>query len=257
MSHQLFDLSGRVAVVTGGAGIYGKAISEGLAESGALVVIASRDLAACEVQAHLLADRGLAAGAASYDQGSESSILAFRDHLLAKYGVPDVFVNNSVGRSMAGYGGPVDGWRTSMDVNGTGLFTISRAFLDPMMERGTGSMINIASIQAVVAPDFQNYQGTSMSTPPDYHFHKHGMIGLTKYLAAVAGPRGVRVNAVSPGGTRTESHPATFVDEYCRRVFLGRMAKPGDIKGAVIFLASDASAYVTAQNLIVDGGYTA
>ena len=143
-----------------------------------------------------------------------------------------------------------------MDVNATGLFAISRAFLDPMMERGSGSMINIASIQAVVAPDFKNYEGTNMDTPPDYHFHKHGMIGLTKFLAALAGPRGVRVNAVSPGGARTKDHPKRFVDQYCRRVFLGRMAKSGDIKGAVIFLASDASAYVTGQNIVVDGGYT-
>ena len=95
-----------------------------------------------------------------------------------------------------------------------------------------------------------------MSTPPDYHFHKHGLIGLTRYLAALGGPSGVRVNAISPGGFETPDMPASFRERYCRRVFLGRLARHDDVKGAVVFLASAASAYITGQNLIVDGGYT-
>ena len=95
-----------------------------------------------------------------------------------------------------------------------------------------------------------------MTTSPDYQFHKHGMIGLTKYLAAYAGPRGVRVNAISPGGFQQEGHKEPFLSQYNRRVFLGRMAKHDDIKGAVVFLASDASGYITGHNLLLDGGYT-
>ena len=95
-----------------------------------------------------------------------------------------------------------------------------------------------------------------MSTSPDYHFHKHGLIGLTKYLAAWAGPRGIRVNAISPGGFRTEAHHEPFLSRYCSRVLLKRMAEHDDIKGAVVFLASEASRYVTGQNIIVDGGYS-
>ena len=143
-----------------------------------------------------------------------------------------------------------------MEVNATGLFAISRAFLEPMMSAGYGSIVNIGSIQSIVAPDFGNYAGTSMTTPPDYHFHKHGMVGLTRYLAAWGGPRGVRVNAILPGGFQTDAHQEPFISQYCRRVFLGRMARHDDIKGAVVFLASDASAYITGQNLVVDGGYT-
>ena len=143
-----------------------------------------------------------------------------------------------------------------MDVNAAGVFATSRAFLDPMMERGSGSLINIGSIQGVVAPDFKNYIGTEMTTPPDYHFHKHGLIGLTKYLAAWAGPHGVRVNAISPGGFGTGAHNEPFLTQYCRRVFLGRMAEHDDIKGVVVFLASEASRYLTGQNIIVDGGYS-
>ncbi len=158
---------------------------------------------------------------------------------------------------MRGYGDTLEAWRRSMQVNADGVFAIARAFLDHMMECGKGSMINISSIQGVVGPDFGNYVGTNMTTPPDYQFHKHGLIGLTKYLAAWGGPKGVRVNAVSPGGLQTESNSIEpFLTQYCRRVFLGRMARHDDIKGAVVFLASDASAYITGQNIVVDGGYS-
>ncbi|MEO7650199.1 MAG: SDR family oxidoreductase [Bryobacteraceae bacterium] len=253
---QLMDLTGRVALVTGGYGIYGAPISEALAEAGAQVVIASRSLEQCAATAAVLTGRGLKASADTYDQSSEESILALRDRLLDRFGAVPILVNNSVGRSMRGMADSLDAWQASMDVNATGFFAISRAFLEPMMKAGTGSMINIGSIQSIVAPDFGNYAGTPMTTPPDYHFHKHGMVGLTRYLAAWAGPAGVRVNAILPGGFQTESHKEPFLSQYCRRVFLGRMARHDDIKGAVVFLASEASAYITGQNLVVDGGYT-
>jgi NAD(P)-dependent dehydrogenase (short-subunit alcohol dehydrogenase family) len=252
----LFTLTGATALVTGGAGIYGSSISEALAEAGAHVIIASRDLDSCERMAAALTAAGYNASADHYDQADENSILAMRDRLQSQFEKIDVLVNNSVARPMRRYEDPLQAWRDSMDVNAAGLFALSRAFLEIMMRHGAGSMINIGSIQSVAAPDFRNYEGTSMSTPPDYHFHKHGMIGLTRYLAALAGPRGVRVNAISPGGAETSETSATFRENYCRRVFLGRMARPEDIKGAVVFLASAASAYITGQNIVIDGGYT-
>jgi NAD(P)-dependent dehydrogenase (short-subunit alcohol dehydrogenase family) len=253
---ELFDLSGRTALVTGGYGIYGAPISEALAEAGAHVVIASRSLDSCEAMTKILTERGLAASAEQYDQSDPGSILALRDRLLQRFGEIPILINNSVGRSMRGFEDSVEAWEASMRVNATGLFTISRAFLEPMVAAGRGSIVNIGSIQSIVAPDFGNYAGTNMSTPPDYHFHKHGMVGLTRYLAAWGGPKGVRVNAILPGGFQTDQHREPFISQYCRRVFLGRMARHDDIKGAVVFLASDASAYVTGQNLVVDGGYT-
>lgn len=254
---ELFDLTGRVAVVTGGTGLYGKPLSEALAEAGAHVVIASRNGERCAAWAAELVGRGLQASGAAYDQGDEASITRFRDQMLETFGAIDVLVNNSVGRSMRGYGDSLDAWRQSMDVNATGVFAISRAFMDPMMARGSGNIVNISSIQGVVGPDFGNYAGTSMTTPPDYQFHKHGLIGLTKYLAALGGPKGVRVNAISPGGLQTESNTIEpFLTQYCRRVHLGRMARYDDIKGVVVFLASDAGAYITGQNIVMDGGYT-
>jgi NAD(P)-dependent dehydrogenase (short-subunit alcohol dehydrogenase family) len=253
---QMLDLTGRVALVTGGYGIYGAPISEALAEAGAHVVVASRSLESCAAMARALSERNLQASAETYDQGDEASILALRDRLLARFGEVPILVNNSVGRSMRAYSDDLEGWSASMQVNATGLFAISRAFLDPMMAAGRGAIVNIGSIQSVAAPDFANYAGTSMTTPPDYHFHKHGMIGLTRYLAAWGGPRGVRVNAILPGGFQTAQHREPFISQYCRRVFLGRMARHDDIKGAVVFLASDAAAYITGQSLAVDGGYT-
>lgn len=243
-------------MVTGGWGIYGQPISESLAEAGAHVIIASRDLRACEHAAAMLVHAGYRSSAEQYDQADEGSILALRDRLKNRFGAIDVLVNNSVSRPMRRYEDPLESWRASMNVNATGLFAMSRAFLELMMDRGAGSLINIGSIQSVSAPDFGNYEGTAMSTPPDYHFHKHGVIGLTRYLAAWAGPRGVRVNTISPGGFETSDTSPAFRERYCRRVFLGRMAARDDIKGAVVFLASPASAYITGQNIVVDGGYT-
>jgi NAD(P)-dependent dehydrogenase (short-subunit alcohol dehydrogenase family) len=253
---KMFDLTGKVALVTGGTGVYGKPISEALAEAGAHVVIASRNLESCKQWAVELVDRGFQASAEGYDQGDEQSVLRLSRDVRKKLGEVDVLVNNSVAKPMASYTDRLASWRQSMEVNADGIFAISRAFLDPMMERGRGSIINISSIQGVVAPDFQNYSGTSMSTPPDYHFHKHGLIGLTKYMAAMAGPRGVRVNAISPGGFDPEVAKDPFLSQYCRRVFLGRMAERDDLKGVIVFLASEASGYITGQNIIVDGGYT-
>jgi NAD(P)-dependent dehydrogenase (short-subunit alcohol dehydrogenase family) len=236
--------------------MYGLPISEALAEAGAHVVIASRNLDACERAASVLRAAGHASSAEQYDQGNESSILGLRDRLQNQFQAIDVLVNNSVARPMRRYEDPLEAWRDSMEVNATGVFAVSRAFLDPMMKRGAGSIVNIGSVQSVAAPAFGNYEGTSMSTPPDYHFHKHGLVGLTRYLAALAGPCGVRVNAISPGGFETPDMPETFRVKYRRRVFLGRLAQHDDIKGAIVFLASAASAYITGQNLVVDGGYT-
>jgi NAD(P)-dependent dehydrogenase (short-subunit alcohol dehydrogenase family) len=253
---ELFDLNGKVALVTGGTGLYGTPISEALAEAGAHVVIASRNGQRCEEYARQLTGRKLKASAESYDQADEKSILALRDRLMKKLGMVDVLVNNSVARTMHSYNDPLDAWRQSMEVNATGLFAMARAFLEPMLSRHTGSMINIGSIQGVVGPDFKNYDGTDMTTPPDYQYNKHGLLGLTKYLAAWAGPYNVRVNAISPGGLDAGDAQEPFKSQYCRRVFLGRMGEYDDIKGTVVFLASAASRYITGQNIIVDGGYT-
>ncbi len=125
-----------------------------------------------------------------------------------------------------------------------------------MAERGSGSIVNIGSIQGMVGPDLTLYEGLAMEAIPDYFFHKGGMLNLTRYFAAHYGPRGVRVNCVSPGGFES-GQPAAFVERYARATFLRRMAGAGDLGGPVIFLLSEAARYVTGINLPVDGGYTA
>ena len=143
-----------------------------------------------------------------------------------------------------------------MRVNATGLFAISRAFGEVMQARRSGSMVNIGSIQGMVGANLFLYEGTGIGTVPDYFFHKGGMLNLTRYLAALWGPSGVRVNCISPGGFYN-NHDPVFVKRYSQMTMLGRMANDTDLGGAVVFLLSDAASYITGANLPVDGGYTA
>lgn len=252
-----FSLEGRVAVVTGGAGLYGRQIVEALAEAGARVFTASRNLEALQSLASELRDRGLDVDALRLDLADEASIPALRDEVLARAGRVDVLVNNAVLRPMRSHDAPKEQWEQSMVVNATGLFLISRAFGDVMAEAGRGSIVNVGSIHGLIAPDDWLYEGMPWTGfIPDYFFHKAGMLGLSRYMASYLGPSGVRVNTVSPGGFFNDQGQP-FVERYERRTILGRMANETDLKGAVVFLASDASAYVTAANLVVDGGYTA
>ena len=254
----LFRLEGKVALVTGGTGIVGAPISTALAEAGATVIVASRDAEHCGRFAASLAERGLKAEGERLDLSSEEEIRSLRAHILRRYARLDVLFNNAVARA----GGDLrhtdaEQWDEVMRVNSRGVFLSSQIFSEPMQAQRSGSIINVSSIYGVVGPDFSIYEGTTYSNPVNYSFAKSGIIGLTRYLASFLGPFGVRVNCLSPGGVRTPDTPEQFVRNYSRRTFLGRMAQPEDIKGPALFLASDASAYVTGQNIPVDAGWTA
>lgn len=251
-----FGLHGKVAVVTGGAGLFGRQIVDALAEAGAHVVMASRGVEKLEAVAVDIKDRGLEASAMFLDQGDEASIAALHEQVARRFGGVDVLVNNAVLRPMSGWAGDVEQFRKSMAVNVTGVFLMTRVFGDAMAEQGRGSIINVGSIQGVVGPDFSLYEDLGMDPSPDYYVHKGGMLQLTRYAAAKLGPRGVRVNTVNPGGFFNDQDPE-FIRRYNARTFLGRMANDTDLKGPIVFLASDASAYVTGATLSVDGGYTA
>lgn len=254
-----FSLKGKSAVVTGGAGLYGRQIVRALAEAGAQVCVASRNFAALNELRDELASQQLPVVPFQFDQGDETAVLTLRDKVIEIRGSVDVLVNNAVSRPMKnGYGDSTSAFMESMRVNATGLFSVSRAFGDAMAERGRGSIINVGSIQGMVGPDPAIYLGTELhGWYPDYFFHKGGMINFTRFLASYYGPRGVRCNCVCPGGLQTPTHPPDFVRQYSERTMLGRMANDSDLMGAIVFLASDASAYVTGANLPVDGGYTA
>ncbi len=252
---ELFSLAGKVAVVTGGAGLYGRQIAEALAEAGARTFMASRNVQKLESQAEMFRAEGLDVTALELDQGDESSIHRLFDQVVAVAGGVDVLVNNAVLRPMADWSSPAADFATSMQVNATGVFVMTRTFGEHMAERGGGSIVNVGSIQGMVGPDFTLYEGLGWGTPPDYFFHKGGMINFSRFAASKLGPRGVRVNTISPGGFFNDQDPR-FVERYNRRTFLGRMANESDLKGVIVFLASDASAYLTGANIAVDAGYT-
>ncbi|HRP05499.1 MAG TPA: SDR family oxidoreductase, partial [Opitutaceae bacterium] len=216
----------------------------------------SRNLAALQKVADEENDVGHHVHAFPLDQGDEHSVLALRDNVLSKFGCIDGLVNNAVARPMKTPDAPLSDWEESMKTNATGLFAITRAFGEVMAARGAGSIVNIGSIQGMVGPDYTLYEGLGMNAIPDYFFHKAGMVNLTRFFAARYGPRGVRVNCLSPGGFLS-GQPAEFIKRYARETFLQRMADDDDLGGPVVFFLSDASRYVTGTNLPVDGGYTA
>ncbi|PHX85177.1 MAG: alcohol dehydrogenase, partial [Opitutia bacterium] len=197
--------------------------------------------------------------AESVDIGSEPSIHALRDRVLAAHGRIDGLVFNAVSRPMRTMSDDLAVWKESMDTNATGFFAIVRALGDAMAKSGGGSVVNIASMLGLVGMNPWLYEGTTMTAPPDYFFHKGGMINLTRYLASHYGPQKVRVNVVSPGGIYNPGQPQAqaFLERYGKMTMLGRMAEAHEVSGAVVFLLSDASTYVTGTNLVVDGGYTA
>jgi len=239
--------------------LYGRQLIRGVAEAGAQSYIASRSLNACEAVAEELRGDGLDVTALQYDQADEASVLALRDAILERSGKCDVLVNNSVARPMKnGFESDASTFAHSMAVNATGLFVITRAFGDAMAERESGSIINIGSIQGMIAPDPTIYRGTDMSGwSPDYFFHKGGMINFTRFVGSYYGLKSVRCNCLAPGGFLTENHPEPFVRQYSDKTFLGRLANDTDLVGAVVFLASDASVYITGTTIPVDGGYVA
>ncbi len=254
----LFSLKGKTAVVTGGSGLYGRQLVQALAQAGAKVYTASRNLESNEAYAAKMREAGLDVHAGKVDQGDQESVDAFLAELTKDGQKIDILINNSVLRVTKGYQTDAALFDQSMHVNATGLMMISRAFGDHMAENGGGSIINIGSYMGVLGPDYELYKGTEMSTDfaGDYFFHKGGMITYTKFLASHYGAKNVRCNVLNLGGF-FNNQPEKFVERYSAKTFLGRMANESDIMGAIVFLASDASAYITGASIPVDGGYIA
>ena len=254
---ELLSLKDKVILVTGGTGHYGQCIVEGLAEADGTVLIGSRNLEKAQQTARDFEARGLDVHALLINQASHDSIVAAKKEILATFGKLDVFVNNAVARPMKAYDAPIAQFAESMAVNATGMIDILRELADLMVQNGGGSIINISSFMGMYGPDLSNYEGTDMGTPPpDYFFHKAGMINITRYLARVLAQTNVRINCISPGGLFNHQ-PEQFVKNYCKKVPLGRMAHQDDIKGLVVLLASKAGSYINGENILLDGGYCA
>ncbi|MEO8763880.1 MAG: SDR family oxidoreductase [Ginsengibacter sp.] len=253
----LFSLKGKVILVTGGAGNYGRSITEGLAQAGGTVIIASRDINRLQKVSARFRDDGLDVHEMLGDQGDSESIIKLREQISKKFGRLDVFVNNAVSRPMKGYNAPIGEFAESMKVNATGMMFILREMTALIVQGGGGSVINISSMMGMFGPDLSNYEGTSMGDlPPDYFFHNGGLISLNRYMAKMLAGKNVRFNCISPGGL-FNNQPQRFVENYCSKVPLGRMANNDDIKGLVILLASEAGAYINGENILMDGGLNA
>lgn len=256
------SLKGRRALITGGAGHIGRTMSEGLAEMQADLVLVDRDgdrLESVASQLRTLWPVNILTMVCDLEQESErdrmiAAVIAQGDGL-------DILVNNAafVGTSgLAGWVVPfeeqsLDTWRRAFEVNLTAVFHLSQAFLPLLRAGGHGSIINIGSIYGELGPDWALYAGTMMGNPAAYGVSKGGLLQLTRWLSTAIAPE-VRVNAISPGGV-ARGQPDSFVTQYKARTPLRRMATEADFKGAIAYLASDMSAYVTGQVLRVDGGW--
>lgn len=255
----MFKLTGKVALVTGGSGNYGRQMVLALAEAGATVITASRSLESNEAYARQLREQGFQVYADSFDQSDDASVKGLLARLEEKFGGVDILVNNSVLRCFKDYEGPAEDFAKSMSVNATGLFLMCRAFGDHMAARGGGSIINIGSYMGDLGCNETLYEGCEHITSigaADYFFHKGGMHNYTRYVASRYGKAGVRCNCLSLGGL-FNNQPQPFLESYAKATFLGRMAGPEDMKGIVVYLASEASAYMTGAVIPVDGGYSA
>ncbi|MBX7044976.1 MAG: SDR family oxidoreductase [Ignavibacteria bacterium] len=264
----LFSLKNKTAIVTGALGLIGKNHCFALAEAGANVIACDLNEGGCEEFAKNLPGDSVGVGVDIIDSDSLKNL---RDIVLNKFGKIDVLVNNAAINDMfenplaaleqsmfENY--PLAMWKKSLEVNVTGMFLCSQIIGTEMAKKNYGSIINVASTYGMVAPDqslYQNEKGEqTFYKSPAYPATKGAVISFTKFLAAYWGNKGVRVNTLTPGGVEN-SQNEFFIKNYSKRTPLGRMAAPTDYKGAVVFLASDASSYMTGANLVVDGGWTA
>lgn len=259
----LMDLRGRIALVTGGGGYLGRAIGETLAELGANLVVLDMVESSCVKAAEEVRKTyQVETMPMVVDLRDEKAVVSVARLVMARFGRLDILVNCAalVGTSeLKGWATPFreqrsDVWRQALEVNLTAPFVLVQACAEALAETGKGSVINISSIYGVVGPDLRLYENTSLGNPAAYAASKGGLVQLTRWLAVVLAPQ-IRVNAVSLGGIWRDQ-PKEFQDRYTDRTPLRRMGTEEDLKGAIAYLASDLSAYVTGQNLLVDGGWT-
>lgn len=263
-----FDLDGRVCLITGGAGFLGRQFAHALAEMNGRPVIIDLESTALHDVA-----RELDCLSCEANVTDGASLISVRQKVLSELGSIDVLIN-SAGLTKHGCEAESERffasfentdrevWEAGLRVNLTGVMLSCQTFAPPMLEQGRGAIINIGSDiglispdQRIYAPDEHGYEGVEFNSPAFYSVSKAGVIHLTKHLATLWAPLGVRVNAISPAGVEREHNPE-FVKKLATRIPMGRMARENEFKGAVAFLASDASSFITGHNLVIDGGRT-
>jgi NAD(P)-dependent dehydrogenase (short-subunit alcohol dehydrogenase family) len=256
-------VEGRTVLLTGGGGIIGRAMTTDLTKAGHRVAIVDRDLEAATAAAAQIGSG--AATAYECDITNPDALMKLRERVESDLGAVGALICNAATKSENFFAPfpsfPLEDWNEVMATNLTGPMLCAQIFGEPLAAAGDGVIVNILSIYGIVAPDQRiydgsEYEGRPINTPAVYSASKAGLWGLTKYLASYWGPSGVRVNAITPGGVFSGQNE-TFVDAYSGRTMLGRMARPEEIAAAATYLLSDGAAYVTGQNLVVDGGLTA
>lgn len=268
-----FDLTERVAIVTGGVGLLGAEFCRTLAEAGATVVVVDLNASASKATADTLTKGGYKALAVPTDITQPDSVNALVEKTLSEFGRLDILVNSAAldpkfdpdavnkGITPGAFEDyPLDLWNSALNVNLTGMFLMTQACVKPMLAQGKkGSVINICSTYGLNGPDQRIYikDGKRVAFKPVYYtVTKAGVMGFTKYLAAYYAGTDIRVNALTPGGV-FNNHEEYFVKNYSAKTMIGRMAQKDEMNGALLFLASDASSYMTGNNVVVDGGWTA
>ncbi len=266
-----FSLQGQAAVVTGGAGLLGKEFCRTLAQAGAGVVVADLNADAAARTAEEIQREGGRAVGFGVDVTNPDSTQAMTAACLQAYGRLDVLVCSAAldpkvepGSNVRGGGTfedyPLDQWKAALDVNLTGLFLCAQAASRPMLAQDHGSMIFICSTYGLAGPDQRIYrkpgQEAQSYKPVYYSVTKAGVLGLVRYLATYYAGKKIRANALTPGGVYN-NHDENFTQNYSYRAVMGRMADKDEMNGALLFLASEASSYMTGSNVVVDGGWTA
>jgi NAD(P)-dependent dehydrogenase (short-subunit alcohol dehydrogenase family) len=264
MSINLFDLTDRVAIITGGAGLLASEHAIALSSYGAKIILADFNLDKCKDAVAVLQKNGINAQAKFCDVTKKESWEALLADVLAAYGKIDILINNagftnqskSANFDASFENFPLEDWHAIMNVNLTGTFLGCQTIGKQMLLQGKGSIINIASLYGVVSPNHNIYPGTGISQPVAYSVSKHGVVSLTKYIATLWASKGVRVNALTPGGI-FNGHQGLFLERFKQLNPIGRMSEKEELRGGIVYLASDASSHVVGHNLIIDGGWTA
>jgi len=265
-----FSLQNKTAVVTGGAGLLGKQFCNTLAEAGAKVVVADMNEVAAQGIADDIKNRGYQAMSSRVDITNPESVNSMVGNTIATYGCLDILVCSAAmdpkfdpehqgahSNSFEDY--PLKSWNNAIDVNLTGMFLSTQAAVKPMISQNYGVIILICSTYGLVGPDQRIYEKPGKPAqykPVFYTVTKAGVLGLTRYLATYFAGKNIRVNSLTPGGIYND-HDEIFLEKYSSRTVLGRMAEQDEMNGALLYLASDASSYMTGSNLVVDGGWTA
>lgn len=258
---KLFDLSGRIAFVSGGAGLLGSQISRGLAECGATVLIASRDAAKNQAFAEeLTAAHGVKAIGLPLDIRDSASVSEAYRSAVAAFGNFHILVNCSgFGKKNSWESISEEDWMADVNVSLHGPFRMTKQAF-PILKATEGVILNVASMYGIVAPDYRLYDGDRFANPPSYGASKAGILEFTRYLASFLSPHRIRVNAISPGPfpyKSTQIENPDFIKRLSEKAMMGRIGEPYEVKAAAVYLCSDASSYVTGQNISIDGGWTA